>query len=413
MLIFLVLVMSVVFVIGAIAVDIGLWLSERRGAQTDADLAALAGGVELVLGGSPADAEAAATDNLAANDEQGNASFVNGTPDATTECVTVDVGHDSRPLLFQIFGIPAPDIGAHAKACIITDSNLDIYAHDTGCATEPSPYPDGATSEDEDYANCTTACSGDTGIVFKGNGPNVEASMHSNNDIIVTGNDGDFTGPAGYVCTYRDTGNGNTWDFPPQPDNFVPWPLYVVRGEYDSCPSEVPPLCAQVTVDIDNPGTPGPDYCNAPNVYRVTGPINESTPGVWQSPGVLKPQILCSDPGVDITITRNDGVAGNVTIVSGRKINITTQTNVNLNSFASGVVLFGDSPESECIRFSGNNAVFTGLIFCELGEINMKGNNMTFNEGGILGDRVVIESQGAVDFFLSVIPGERSLVLVE
>ena len=46
--ILVILVMTVTFVVGAIAVDLTLWLSERRGSQTDADFASLAGAFELM-----------------------------------------------------------------------------------------------------------------------------------------------------------------------------------------------------------------------------------------------------------------------------------------------------------------------------------------------------------------------------
>jgi hypothetical protein len=124
--ILVVLVMTITFVVGAIAVDLALWLSERRGSQTDADFASLAGAMQLLdPNASAADAVQAATDNLTANDEQLNASlaepilvddscFNQGTNDA----VTVNVRHSSRALFFEIFGmLNEPDIGAHAKAC--------------------------------------------------------------------------------------------------------------------------------------------------------------------------------------------------------------------------------------------------------------------------------------------------------
>ena len=126
-LILLVLGLTVMFVVGAIVVDVGLWLSERRGSQTDADLSALAGAFELLDPGSTsADAVSAATNSLTANDEQNNADFANLTPAVDNSCwhrsdndaVTVDVKHDSKALFFGIFGIAPPDIGAHAKACV-------------------------------------------------------------------------------------------------------------------------------------------------------------------------------------------------------------------------------------------------------------------------------------------------------
>ena len=118
MILMMVLAMTVMFIVGAIAVDVGLWLSERRGAQTDADFVALSGAWEL-LDPSAAEADAVAAVNTAldANDEQLNASLIAVDVDLEARCVAVDVGHASRPLFFAIFGVGAPDIGAHAKAC--------------------------------------------------------------------------------------------------------------------------------------------------------------------------------------------------------------------------------------------------------------------------------------------------------
>src|SRR5881409_1500123 len=45
---------TVIFVIGAIVVDIGLWVSQRRSAQAAADLAALAAATELPDSGAAA-----------------------------------------------------------------------------------------------------------------------------------------------------------------------------------------------------------------------------------------------------------------------------------------------------------------------------------------------------------------------
>lgn len=125
---------TAIAVIAAIVVDFGLWFSERRGAQKDADLAALAGAWELIdVTPGPEDADAAmaaAEAMLGANNQTENASLArpvvvddscfasdprdtSGVPDS----VTVDVRHRSRSLFASIFGLLAPDIGAHAKAC--------------------------------------------------------------------------------------------------------------------------------------------------------------------------------------------------------------------------------------------------------------------------------------------------------
>lgn len=121
-----VLVMTVVFIVGVLAVDLTLWLSERRGSQTDADFAALAGAFQLIdPDASAGDAIQAATGNLDANDEQLNASLAEPIEvddscynRGVLDAVTVNVRHDSRALFVDIFGLTDPDIGAHAKACV-------------------------------------------------------------------------------------------------------------------------------------------------------------------------------------------------------------------------------------------------------------------------------------------------------
>jgi hypothetical protein len=120
-----VLGMTVIFVIGAIAVDVGLWLSEKRGAQTDADFPALAGAWELLpQNGNAATANAAANEWAADNDETSNLVVDNVIVDdscfnqGTDDAVAVEVTHNSRALFMSIFGIATdPDIRARAKAC--------------------------------------------------------------------------------------------------------------------------------------------------------------------------------------------------------------------------------------------------------------------------------------------------------
>jgi len=119
-----ILAITVSFIIGVIAIDFGLWLSERRGSQTDADFIALAGAWELLdPAGTAGDATAAANDAMAANNEQDNLTLENLIVDNSCfdqdedDAVIADVRHGSRSLFGSIFGLVAPNIGAHAKAC--------------------------------------------------------------------------------------------------------------------------------------------------------------------------------------------------------------------------------------------------------------------------------------------------------
>lgn len=124
LLIFALIVVPVSLVIGAVAVDVSLWQSERRGAQKDADLAALAGAYEFLdPDGTKAMAETAANAYADTNDEAGNASAIEIV--AGRNCagasgglgfVKADIRHDSHSFFSGIFGSLAPDIGAHACA---------------------------------------------------------------------------------------------------------------------------------------------------------------------------------------------------------------------------------------------------------------------------------------------------------
>lgn len=132
-LIFALIIIPVTMLVGAVAVDASVWQSERRGSQKDADLAALAGAYELIAPTqSQAAAQAAAVSNAATNDEAGNASLI-APPAVDNSCfhtpvldsVTVNVRHASRSFfagaLQTLTGgavSAAPDVGAHARACM-------------------------------------------------------------------------------------------------------------------------------------------------------------------------------------------------------------------------------------------------------------------------------------------------------
>ncbi len=130
-LILLVFAMTVVFLMGAVAVDLGLWISERRGAQTDADASALAGAWELLDFGdsdaqNQADAITKATVYLDVNEQGSPNEFVQpGGLVVDDSCydqgradgVKADVNHKTKALFSSIFNIVAPVPGAHAKAC--------------------------------------------------------------------------------------------------------------------------------------------------------------------------------------------------------------------------------------------------------------------------------------------------------
>lgn len=131
LMIFALLVFPVTFLVGAVAVDASFWQSERRGAQTDADLAALAGALELVpLNQNDTLAATKAEDYITANDESGNAQLI-GSVDVTNDCfgtsrfdsVSLNVEHESATFFSRAFGSFDLEIGGHAQACVGSITN--------------------------------------------------------------------------------------------------------------------------------------------------------------------------------------------------------------------------------------------------------------------------------------------------
>ena len=174
-LILLTMVMTVVFLIGAIAIDLGLWLSERRGAQTAADFAALGGVQELVDDEGDADAAYDAAVMLATRNYVDPARIDSS---ITSSCSTgnscIDVGSSgcrddsdnmpwvearirrpAKPLFTSIFGLDSADIGAVARACvgsIHTVQNLSPFGIQTGFnnSVGPPETDDECINEDDD-----------------------------------------------------------------------------------------------------------------------------------------------------------------------------------------------------------------------------------------------------------------------
>lgn len=137
LIVFAMIIVPVSLAVGVVAVDASMWQSERRGAQKDSDLSALAGAYQLVVEQNKTNAENASVDYANANDEAGNADAPVPGTDMTSantvvvndacfpgntwlplNSVTVNLDHQSGTLFANAFGFDlAPDIGGHARAC--------------------------------------------------------------------------------------------------------------------------------------------------------------------------------------------------------------------------------------------------------------------------------------------------------
>jgi hypothetical protein len=156
-------IFTVIAVVGLVVVDFGLWFSERRGAQTDADMSALAGAQAYVAdltdtagafddavewavknGVDPAKIDPSNTSNCSAGNSCvdvgiGNC-YGNGT-DTAMPWVESDIRHNTRTLFGRFFELAVPDIGATARACVgspRTAIDLSPFGVQTGFVTDPS-----------------------------------------------------------------------------------------------------------------------------------------------------------------------------------------------------------------------------------------------------------------------------------
>lgn len=216
-LIFLMLCMTVIFVVGFIVVDVGLWLTERRGAQKDADASTLAGAYELLEQDflNPANNDPIAI-RAAARAAVDNWADFNGLPLADvrnvviddTDCfgpsnvidtVELDAEHHEKPLFVSIFELAVPEIGAPAKACLGSENTAEgllplgvqITGPKTDCWQDTDNPPDG--EEDPLY--------GEKCVISFGAGE-TESGEAGHVRLF---NDGSAS------CSDNNTGGGNTW----------------------------------------------------------------------------------------------------------------------------------------------------------------------------------------------------------
>lgn len=132
-----VFIFTVVFVVGVITVDVGIWVSERRGASKDADASSLAGAQAFVAdltdtngafndavqwaqlnGIDPARIDAAPTLDCSADNSCIGVGTSNCRDSDNMPWVEAKIRHDGAALFSSIFNIVAPDIGAPARACV-------------------------------------------------------------------------------------------------------------------------------------------------------------------------------------------------------------------------------------------------------------------------------------------------------
>jgi hypothetical protein len=329
---------TVIFVIGAIVVDIGLWVSERRNAQAAADLAALAAATQLRNPNASADATAKGIEFAQRNGyDISNSNIkvrvnpgVNGDPDQ----VKVEIEEHGGSLFAGIFGI----------------TNMDVGASAIGKYDESPEGPGWAV-----FANGGN-CSAGQVLRIEASDLTVNGSTHSNADIEISGNDNHFNDPVNWVCSngFVDSGNNNTY-----PANLT----YPVSNR-------VPPINL-TWADIQ-------PYCTTP-IYSDPVKRIEDDPSLWLSNDQLKPGVICA--AGDLVLSHDD-TQGHVTFAARGKLTIegddmNLQPAGGLPSAPAGLdrlLAYSEAPPpSDAIEITARGGSYYGYIYAPNSEVEING----------------------------------------
>jgi len=339
----MVMAATVIFVIGAIVVDIGLWVSQRRSAQAAADLAALAAATQLGPGQSFG----------AANAKGADFAQRNGYNDVRVEIppshdqVTVEV-HDKGPGLFSgIFGILGPEIGGKATASY----------------TESPPGPDVALFASRSDSDCDE---GPT-LNIEAQHLDVYGSTHSNEIIHVDGPDDHFTGPVTWVCPsgFSNVHQSNTYQPPP----------YMVSNQ----PS---PLDVEWTAILP--------YCDG---SVAPGDLVISDPSLWLN------KVVCATG--NLTLNMNAGERGRTTLAARGRVTIVGASGNELQPASALVgsgfdqlLVYSDSSADPAIHLVPQGGTYRGYIHAPHSQVlidgSHQGSDLFTIEGSVVAERIRI-----------------------
>jgi len=347
---------TVIFVIGAIVVDIGLWVSERRSAQAAADLAALAAATQLR---DPSDPNAAAIakglDFAKRNgyDPDTNSDIqVRVNPDLSSDTVEVEIEEHGGSLFAGIFGITSMNVGATA----------------IGKYVESPPGPGWAL-----FGNNQDCNRGNAVLDIPGDDSRFDGATHSNGSIRIQGGGNVFAGPLNWVCPggLVDQG-GNTHPDASQIGRQTP-PINLTWAD-------IQPYCTQNFGNVDV-GSEGRLWA------RGSSSSNQ-----------LNDNVICATG--DLSLNHSD-TQGNVTFAAQGKITISGQDNV-LNPYPAlpaspfgldKLLFFSPAPPTvarDAIEMNVTGGTYRGYIHGPNAEVEITGYGNVLIAGSVVADTIRI-----------------------
>lgn len=358
---------------GALALDLGSTLIERREARNAADHAALAAAWANCNGGTTPNA--AANASVARNGfETSNLSLTETETDVFEAVVTSDVAMNFS----GVIGIDAVEVSGSAVAT---------------CAT-------GGGSANAIFAGGECSGFGKPTLEVNGSKQTVYGGIHSNDNVEVPGSDNDF-GPgspsedaftySGNGKAFDDGGGGNGYD-PGYPAKIPiqPWPVLYELSDYA-------PGSAYAT-------SLGSDYHYYSGDLKGEDILNDGD-GLYYAKGLVD---------IDKEIT------GKVTIVSESEIKIGASDQdlepfVDNLLFYSGLVYSGvEACDKFVVTMSGSNQSWSGIVYGPGGLVEFPGSSNTTLNGSLIGNAVRLNgSEITIISDPSLFAGEDVLKLLE
>ncbi|TMF06940.1 MAG: hypothetical protein E6I38_09750 [Chloroflexi bacterium] len=359
---------TVIFLIGAIVVDIGLWVSERRNAQAAADLASLAAATQLRNANASGDAQAKGLDFAKRNgfDYADSNIDVQVNPDTSNETVEVTIDEQGVSLFAGIFGITSPHVGASAVAA---------YG-------ESPPGPGWVL-----FANSSDCNPNSPPLNILANHVTVNGSTHSNGNLHIEGPQDDFVGPVTWVC----------------PGGFNQAPDQQNTGSYQPAPYPVGSQPAASAVG---------SWSDVPCTVTVPPGTNiNNNPALWDIPGVrLKSNVICSDGDLSLS---GDGISGHVTFASNQgQITITSTGSTGnqlqpADSLPSSLadllaVSFASPTSGAAIDIAAAGGLYRGIIHAPNSQIALTGSSNVNINGILVADTILLSGN---NFRMTALPG--------
>jgi hypothetical protein len=364
---------TVIFVIGAIVVDIGLWVSERRNAQAAADLAALAAATQLDPNNPNAvsDAQAKGLDFAQRN------GYDHTDPDIT---VTVTTPFQGAPDEVQVI---IDEHGGSLFAGIFGINSMNVGATAVAAYGESQPGPDVALfasrSDDE--------CDEGRTLDIEAQHVDVTGSTHTNEIIYIDGPDDNFSGPITYVCPNGFT-EGSQQHFayqpPPRMIGTQAPPLNVLNWSDVPCTVTVPP-----------------------------GTQIESYLGLWDVPGSrLKSNVICSDGDLGLS---GDGISGHATFASRNgTVNILSTGSLGnqlqpadtlSGTPLANLLVFSASTSSPAVEMTVTAGRYTGYIHAPKSRVIFNGGQDVEVNGAIVAQTILVSGSNITFTALAGLPG--------